>query len=518
MMDHFLINFKRFQTMKRFFFIILMAASVSIAKISLPSIISDNMVLQADANAPIWGKAEPNHKVTITCSWSRESININSDSQGNWIAVLRTPKKAKNGTLTIISGHETKIIKNILIGEVWLCSGQSNMEWSVKTTSNGHAEAAKAKYPDIRFFTVAETAAGEQQQDCQGQWIQCNPQTALEFSGVGYYFGRDLYKKLNSPIGLINSSFGGTSAHAWTSKKALENNAILKKYLAIDANNEANKKVYEQRFAQALSKWEEAVKQAAAENKPAPKKPRPPFEMRDEWKASRLYNSMIYPLIPFAIKGVIWYQGESNVDDAITYRTLFPTMITDWRNNWKQGNFPFYFVQISAYGADSKEPGDSNWALLRESQTMALALANTAMAVSMDIGEATNIHPKNKQPVSNRLALLALKKTYGYKKINCDSPLYKSMKKEGNKIRILFDYAESGLKAHKDEPIKGFAIAGDDKKFIWANALIDGSTILVWSEQISKPVAVRYGWADWIECNLYNKKDLPVSPFRTDGD
>lgn len=503
---------------KSIFSIFFIFTSIAGAQIILPSIISDNMVLQADCKAPIWGKAEPNSKVTISCSWSKQSITTDTNDQGKWETTVVTPKKAKPSTIIITCGKETRTITNVLIGEVWLCSGQSNMEWPVSKTTNAVKEIKNAKYPKLRLFTVKETASDKPQEDCFGQWVECDPERAAEFGAVSYYFGRDLYKKLGRPVGVINSSVGGTSAHAWTSKKTLENNAVLKKYIAIDANNAANKPAIEKEYNEKLAAWKKEVMQAVAKTKPAPKKPRPPYTLRDDWKSGSLYNAMINPLMPFAIKGAVWYQGESNADDAITYRTLFPAMITDWRQNWKEGNFPFYFVQISAYGKTDLNlpPTDSNWAMLREAQTMTLALPNTGMAVSMDIGEANNIHPKNKQVVGDRLARLALAKNYG-KKIAYSGPLYKGMKIEGNKIRIFFDYAEKGLETPRKMPLKGFAIAGSDKKFVWAKAKIDKNTVLVWSDQIQNPVAVRYGWADWIDCNLYNKQKMQASPFRTDN-
>jgi len=475
------------------------------------------MVLQAETNAPIWGKAAPNSKVTIYCSWNKTPITVDTNEQGKWTAKIKTPKKNKKGSIVITCGRETRTISNVLIGQVWLCSGQSNMEWAVKTTKNCGKEIAKAKYPNIRLFTVKRATADEPQDDCFGQWLECNPENAAEFSGVAYYFGRDLHKKLRSGIGLINSSFGGTSAHAWTSIDTIKSNELLKKYIAIDANNEANKSIYEKQYSEKLDEWKKNVMKAVAEGKPAPRKPALPRQISPEWKSSSLFNAMIHPLIPFAIKGAVWYQGESNVYDAVTYRTLFPAMIGDWRDKWGQGDFPFYFVQISAYGKnDLSIPADSYWAMLREAQTMALAVPNTAMVVSMDIGEANNIHPKNKQVIGNRLALCALANAYGRKNVVYSGPLYKGMKIEGQKIRIFFDHAEKGLKTPRNEPLKGFAIAGEDKKFEWASAKIEKNTVVVWSEKVKNPVAVRYAWADFIECNLYNKKNLPASPFRTD--
>jgi sialate O-acetylesterase len=500
--------------MKKFFclFVIAAASSIAFGTIWLPSIISDNMVLQADTNAPIWGKAAANSQISITCSWDKKTvITVKSDEQGKWAAGLKTPKNSKKGIITITCGKEVRTITNVLVGQVWLCSGQSNMAFKVNEIKNPDKELKKAKYPKIRFFIVKKTTAKEPQEDCFGEWVECNPETAAKFSAVGYFFGKQLHK----PIGLIDSSYGGTPAQAWMSKEAIESNAALKEYLAIDANNEANKDKYEKEYTKTLKDWKNEVMTAVAQGKPAKSKPKPPYSLREQDKCGRLYNVMIHPLIPFAIKGAIWYQGESNADNAIGYRTLFPAMITDWRTNWHQGDFSFYFVQLAGYG----KTAGTDWPMLREAQTMTLALPNTGMAVAIDIGEANDIHPKNKQAVGKRLALWAMAKNYGRENLVCSGPLYKGMQIEGDKIRISFEYAKGGLKlAPKAKIVKGFVIAGSDKKFVPANAKISKGDVLVWSEQIKQPAAVRYGWADWTDCNLYNKHNLPVSPFRTDND
>jgi len=391
------------------------------------------------------------------------------------------------------------------------------MQWPVKQSANSKKELLKAKFPKIRLFSVKRTAAEEPQNDCVGEWLECNPETAAEFSAVGYYFGRQLHKKLRTPVGLINSSYGGTPAQSWTSKDILVNDPLLKKYVIIDVNNKANKDVYEKQYAQTLNQWKKEVMKAVAAGKPAAKKPHPPMQLRAEQKSASLYNAMIHPLIPFAIKGVIWYQGESNAftaNDAIIYKTLFPAMITNWRNDWNQGDFPFYYVQLAAY---NKTSSNANWAILREAQLKTLALANTGMAVAMDIGEPNNIHPGNKQDVAKRLALWAFAKDYGYKNMTYSGPIYKDMKIENDKIRLSFKYAKSGLKTPKGQKLRGFVVAGEDGNFVPANAKINRGNVIVWSDQVKKPKAVRYGWADWMEVNLYNKKGLPASPFRTDN-
>lgn len=504
--------------MKKFFCLLVIALSGSLCcgTIWLPSIISDNMVLQSQTNAPIWGKAAPNSTIAIVCSWDKKNtITVKSDQNGKWTANIKTPKDGAKGTIAITCGKETRNITNVLVGQVWLCSGQSNMAWTAQQLGLAQTkDFKKVKYPKIRLFSVKKTTAKEPQEDCFGQWVECDSETASQFSAVGYYFGTELLRKTGKPIGLIDSSFGGTPAQAWTSRKTLESNTLLSEYLKIDADNEANREKYEKEYNQTLKEWKAQVMKAVAAGKPAERKPQPPIQLREHYKCAGLYNAMIAPLIPFAIKGTIWYQGESNADNAAGYRTLFPAMITDWRTNFNQGDFPFYFVQLAGY---AKAAGD--WPLVREAQTMALALPNTGMAAAIDIGEPNNIHPKNKSAVGKRLALWALAKDYGRRNLVCSGPVYKGMQIEGNKIRISFNYANGGLKlAPKAKNLKGFSIAANDKNFIAAQAKIEKDGVIVWSEKIKQPAAVRYGWANWSDGNLYNKQNLPAVPFRTDND
>jgi sialate O-acetylesterase len=502
---------------------VVLFASLSLAEIKLPSIISDNMVLQADCNVPLWGTASPSAKVEITCSWMKDKTIVDANAAGKWFAKVKTPPKGSNCDITISDANESKTISNILIGQVWLCSGQSNMQLMVKEANDANEEIASADYPDIRLFTVQRKASAEPLDDTKGKWVVCDSKNIPEFSAVAYYFGREIHNKINAPVGLIDSSFGGTPAQAWTRKEILTNNTDLSWYWDRDLKIIADKPKYQAQYDQQVQIWKQK-KTEQISGKPLPE-PRLPGELNDKNRSSMLYNAMIHPILPFAIKGVIWYQGESNVDDAMLYRKLFPAMIQNWRDDWKQGDFSFYYVQLAPYGKKMKRnssgqpdlsvPSDSNWAMLRESQTMTLSTKNTGMAVIMDVGDVFNIHPKNKQEVGKRLALWALAKDYGFKDIFYSSPLYKNMKIENGKARIFFETSGSSLIV-KGNTIKGFAIAGPDKKFVWANAQIDGDSVLVWSDKLQNPSAVRYGWSDWIECNLYNKQGLPVSPFRTD--
>ena len=495
---------------------LLICVSTTYSAIWLPSIISDNMVLQADSAVPIWGKAEPKSKVTVIGSWNRKKVATEANEQGKWLVKIQTPKKGEKCTLTINCGNEIKVINNILIGEVWLCSGQSNMELKLKVSSDANEELPKANLPKIRLFSVEATPSEKPLDDCKGKWVECNSVTAADFSAVGYYFGKELNSKLNKPIGLINSSSGGSTAQAWMSRETLESNPVLNEFLVADANNQAHKEFYEKQYAPAYQKWREDVMTAVAERKPKPKQPILPNEIRVKYRPCLVYNAMIHPIKPFCIKGVIWYQGESNRESANVYGELFQALIRNWRSHWQQGDFPFYYVLLPAYG--KIDPNNAKWIYLREAQLKTLtAVANTGMAVTIDVGDANDIHPKNKQPVGHRLALWALAKTYGFKDIVYSGPLYQAMKIEGDKIRIYFKHSQMGLKTSNNEPLKSFVIAGEDNNFLPANAKIDGNDVLVWSDEIKNPKAVRYGWADWIECNLYNKADLPASPFRTEN-
>jgi sialate O-acetylesterase len=335
------------------------------------------------------------------------------------------------------------------------------------------------------------------------------------FSAVGYFFGRDLHKELGVPVGLINTSWGGTPAESWTTRPTLEEDPefvpIVERWNQARENYPEQKKKHEE----ALAKWKEEVQKAKAEGKQPPRQPSPPLFERKQYEPASLYNGMIAPLIPYAIKGAIWYQGESNAGRAYQYRSLFSAMIRDWRREWGQGAFPFLFVQLANFMAREPEPADSAWAELREAQSVALRLPKAGQAVIIDIGEADNIHPKNKQDVGYRLALNALAIAYG-RDIVYSGPTFKSMELEGDRIRLHFDHIGGGLEAKGGGPLKGFAIAGEDGKFVWADAAIEGDAVVVRSAQVAHPVAVRYAWANNPECNLYNKEGLPASPFRTD--
>ncbi|MBA7622680.1 hypothetical protein ES703_30059 [subsurface metagenome] len=493
---------------------LLVNVGAALADVKLPAVISDNMVLQRDKKVSIWGWAKPGEEVMVSVSWHRMRWAVTAGDNGKWMFKMNSPKMGGPYEMTI-TGKNTITLKNIMVGEVWVCSGQSNMQMSVKSSANAEQEIAAADYPNIRLFTVERKVAEQPQSDCVGSWTLCSPQTVPGFSAVAYYFGRELHEELNVPIGLIHTSWGGTPAEAWTRRGILKEESDFAPILARYDDAVAKYPQAMEEYKQKLIEWKKAVEKAKAEGERTPRRPGAPLGPGHPHSPAGLYNAMIAPLIPYGIGGAIWYQGESNVSRAYQYRKLFGRMIQNWRKDWGQDKFPFLFVQLANFMAVKPEPADSAWAELREAQLMTLALPNSGMAVIIDIGEADDIHPKNKQDVGKRLALWALAKSYG-KELVYSGPIYKSMKIEGEKIILHFAQVGGGLVAGPDEPLKGFAIAGADRKFVWADAKIDGDSVVVSRDEVSTPVAVRYAWADNPVCNLYNEEGLPASPFRTD--
>ena len=631
------------------------------AEVRLPAIIGDNMVLQQGMKVRIWGSANAGENVAVT--FAGKTLNTVADGGGRWEVSLGPLEKSGPSEL-VVKGDNVLTIKNVLVGEVWICSGQSNMEWPLINTTNAKEVVAQANYPEIRLFQVEHRTSASTLADVEGRWVVTTPEEAAGFSAVGYFFGRELYQRLKIPVGLIHTSWGGTPAEAWTSREALNSVPELKPILdryesslnALPLTKEAN--------VRAMAQWEEQNLYVDAGNKgealgyanpavaadgwttmdlpkqfesagllidgavwfrktlqlpdswagkelllslPAiddfdvtyfngtkigstgketpnsysvvrnyvvpsslvragsnviairvfdhagdggfgrgemsirPSGDTQPISLRGAWdykielalepkrpnwdtrpqaigagnqnNPSVLYNAMIAPLVPFAIRGAIWYQGESNASRAYQYRALFPLMIRDWRSAWGQ-EFPFYFVQLANWRARKTEPDDSDWAELREAQLMTLREPHTGMAVAIDIGDGDDLHPPNKLDVGRRLAAWALARTYR-QHVAPSGPLFDRFSVAGNKIRIGFKHA-TGLKTSDGGPVKGFAIAGADRRFVWADARIEGNAVVVSSPRIKKPVAVRYGWADNPEVNLYNNADLPASPFRTD--
>jgi len=636
------------------------------AEIKLPAIIGNNMVIQQESKARIWGWAEQGEIVTVTMAG--QSAMDTTNAKGQW-EVQIGPFTAGGPHEMAISGKDTIVLQNVLVGEVWIASGQSNMEWQLQNSANGAEEVSNANYPQIRLFTVTRAISLKPQEDVVGQWMVCTPDVAGTFSAVAYFFGRELNQALKVPVGLIHSSWGGTTAEAWTSRETLASDtelnsmldsleqalqnlpAALNKYKELRADWEeknilqdpGNKglelgyaspdcsdkdwqimnlpclwepagllidgAVWFRKIVEIPESWagkdlklklgpiddfdityfngveighigsetlncwtvpreytipgslvrggrnviavrafdqsgdggftglptDMSLSLSGSESIPlagewlykvelaAPPiqvnyatAPAMPFGGGNPNTPTVLYNAMIAPLTNYALRGAIWYQGESNVDRSRQYQKLFPMMIRNWRAAWGEGDFPFLYVQLANYMERKSEPGESQWAELREAQFMTLNESETGMAVIIDIGEANNIHPKNKQDVGHRLALWALAKTYN-QDIEFSGPLYESFAIKGNKIRVHFSHAE-GLCTRDGGMVKGFSIAGSDGKFIWAKAKIKHNEILAWCNSVAHPVAVRYAWADNPEANLYNAAGLPASPFRTDNE
>ena len=483
----------------------------SFADVKLPAIFSDNMVLQQNQKLPIWGKASPGEKIIIHFTPSSIAWDAVAGDDGKWKTEIGPFKASFTPQVLTIKGNNTVEIKNVLVGEVWLASGQSNMQMAVVGVKDAEQEMKNAdNYPNIRLCTVYNVKADTPQDDFPGHWKQCNSESVKDFSAVCYFFGKELYEKLNVPIGLINSSWGGTPAEAWTPADAMKDDPDFK--WAYDRFDRLMASMPEQ-----IKKWQEEVEKWKADKAAGKEVSHEPWEPAGERKApSVLYNAMIHPLMPFRIAGVIWYQGESNADYAWHHEKLFKTLITSWRKNWGQGDFPFYFVQLANYTPVKSEPGESDWAELRETQLKTMQnVAGTGMAVIIDIGEADDIHPKNKQDVGKRLSLWALANNYD-QDIEYSGPIFKSMKIKDDRVVLQFDHAGSWLTTKDDQPLKGFAVAGADKKFVWADVKIVGNKVIVKSDKVKTPVAVRYGWAHNPVCNLCNKEGLPASPFRTD--
>lgn len=479
---------------------LLVAALQTQAAVVPHPLFSSNAVLQRDAEVPVWGAAAENEKVTVT--FAGQSVSTIARN-GKWLVRLKPmPANTKPQTLTI-AGTNSITFKNILIGEVWLCSGQSNMEWPLTKSADGRKVAEKANHPNIRLFEVPTTQSASPLETVEAKWTPCDTRNAGAFSAVAYYFARDLQKALNIPIGFIGSYVGGTAADKWISEKSLLSHPDLKPLVARQKQSELSYDPTKAKadFEAAKARYDSA---AATGKKPA-KLPTLAADPKGRGPAS-LYNGMIAPLQPFAFRGVIWYQGESNRFNPAQYAKLFPTLIADWRSSWNQGDFPFLFVQLAPFNAIPPE--------LREIQADTWKnTPQTGMIVITDHGSATNIHPPVKEPVGQRLALAARAIAYR-EKITWSGPVYQSMETRGEKATIHFTSTGSGLK--QENALKGFTIAGTDGKFLTAEASVQGNTVVVSNPAVRQPSAVRYGWTNTPDVNLFNQEGLPAVPFRTD--
>ncbi len=485
------------------------------AAVTLPAVIGDNMVMQRDTTVNIWGWADPGERVTVSFAGSKGSAVAGSDS--SW-SVSLDPVPAGGPYEMTVQGKNTVTVYDILVGDVWICSGQSNMHWPVKFSADPEREIAAANHPSLRLFYVKNQGAGEPLTDCFGRWEECTPRSADEFSALAYYFGRELNRELDVPVGLVQSSWGGTHIEAWLSLDAIEADPALKYVLdGWEDIVEQKPKAVLDRY-DLMSAWFVYCFECMGQKLPYGPIPGPPEGFDRGFGApSWLYNAMIAPFVPFSIKGFLWYQGESNVGRAYKYRKLMPALINDWRHQWGNDDLPFLFVQLANKNEPDSLPEESPWAELREAQLMALDVPGTGMAVTIDIGEADDVHFKNKQEAGRRLFLAALDTAYG-RDVVSSGPLYDSMRIDGDRIIITFSECGSGLTTPGGAQPKGFAIAGSDSVFVWADArILDSRTVSVQSGGISSPVAVRYGWSNNPDCNLYNRECLPASPFRTDG-
>ncbi len=467
---------KRFAFSALAFFLVTALSSISLfAEVKLPSIFCDNMVLQQQTEAAIWGKADKNASVKITTSWNSKSYSTKSSAEGNWKVKVATPKAGGPFEITISDG-KTLHLKNILIGEVWVCSGQSNMEMPLKGFRNqpiiGSADAiATSTNPNIRLFTVKKVTSLEPLDDFTGDWKLCEPENVAEFSATAYFFGKMLNAALHVPIGLINTSWGGTRIEPWISEMGCKNFDWVK----------------------------------------LPEKK--PVDNLSQQTPTVLFNAMINPIVGYGIKGAIWYQGESNRNEPNEYQKLMPGLIENWRSLWGIGDFPFYYMQIAPFDYG---PTGLNSAYLREAQLKAsTAIANTGMACIMDVGEKDCIHPSHKETGSKRLALLALSETYGLRGISAKSPVLKDMKVAESVVKLTFDNAPNGLTSFGND-LSCFELAGSNKRFFPAKAFITNTGITLFSPQVTEPVAVRYAFKDFIVGDLFGTDGLPVSSFRTD--
>ena len=453
-----------------FILFFLVVGNLATAQVRLPAVFSDHMVLEQQSEIIIWGWANPLEKIKIKPSWSEDTIKLVTLSSAQWSSKLRTPI-AGGPHKIMIRGSNEIILQDVMIGEVWLCSGQSNMEWSVNNgAEDAKADMPNANFPNIRFFQVNKSGSEYPQVRGEGKWEACTSQSMKSFSAVGYFFGKKLHADLKIPIGIINASWGATAAEVWTPKEKIVGDEELT-----------------------------ASYQLLKEN---------------PWctiQVGATYNAMIRPLVPYKIAGALWYQGESNTASPLTYKKLMTTLIESWRNDFSK-DLPFYYVQIAPYTYGRTDEG----MLIREQQSKLLSVPNTGMVIISDkVDNVKDIHPKFKKPVGDRLANMVLAEVYKKPILGYKSPVYKSMKVEKTSIRILFDYADVGLLSTGGDP-KEFFIAGADKKFYPALAKLDGTTVIVSAKEVKAPVAVRYAWGNSVIANLYNKEFLPVSSFRTD--
>lgn len=513
------INHNNTIVQRKFIFHLLLLAAISLqattlfANVRLPAVFSNGMVLQQNTEVIFWGWANPGEKITISVDWSTKEKSVTADAQGKWQTSIKTVKAGGPYTIRFKASNEIEL-KEVLLGEVWLCSGQSNMGFTLKASEGAKEEIAKADYPAIRYFSVKRQYGLQDFDDCPGsKWEKTSSANAGSFSAVAYYFATKIQKELNVPVGIIFTAWGGTPAEAWTPRPVLKNDTILSKYIdrwAVIQNNVGKDSIL---YRETLEQWK---KDSTKSKKPA--EPQTLYYFNRPWREPAvLFNGMIEPVIPFAIKGVLWYQGESNVAYADEYYHLFSEMIHSWRNNWKEKghtkDIPFYFVQIAPNGYNDLDAA----ARLREAQQqVADKISNTAMAVTADVGNMGDIHPIKKREVGDRLARIALAKLYGNKKISFKAPVVKKAIQQNGTAVLTFDkpvFVDAGKTPQGFEI--GYRVPGSDSiVFKPAQATLENNKLKLWSESVQLPVAVRYAWLLAGDGNLFDKDKLPVAPFR----
>ncbi len=487
------------------------------AELKLPAIIGDHMVLQQKQANPIWGWDTPGTKVTVTFAGQTKTAEARED--GRWTVKLDALPVNAEPQVLAISGTTKKEIQDVLVGEVWMCSGQSNMGFTLQSDWNGDIEAAASKLKNLRLIKVPSVGTQEPQKDFKGAWQISSAESAKPFSAVGFLFGRYIHEIVGVPVGLIDNSWGGSAAEAWVPRAELEKDARFKLLMEGTAQREAQNQSEKAKadFAAATEKWKQAAEKAKAEGRPAPRAPQSPEAwLTGNARPGNIFNGKLFPTLGYGIKGVVWYQGESNASRAYEYADLVPFMIEQWRKVWAQGDFPFYWVQLADFRPQDAAPVGSTWAELRESQTKTMKLPNTGQAVIIDLGEAKDIHPRNKHDVAARLVRWALVKDYGMQ-FPYRSPEFKTVQFDGAKATVTIDCFGSFLRPFDLLEAVGFTVCGEDKVWHPAKGKILGKDrVEVTCDEVKNPIAVRYAWADNPVCNLFSNDGLPVTPFRTD--
>lgn len=497
-----------------------LASLPALADVKMPALFSDHMVLQSKAKLPVWGWADPGEKVTVTIG--NRSASTVTGADGKWTVTLGTLKPGQTLKMTVV-GKNTVTIHDVLVGEVWIGSGQSNMEWPVRLAENPELEAQQGKFPPIRMFTVKKNTSPTPLADCEGSWVVCTPETVSSFSATLYFFGRELHRHLGVPVGLIHTSWGGTPVESWVSMDAQGPQPEMKPLMDLWAGrlnppfDAAKAKAEHERQ---MTEWKTAAEKAKAEGKPEPRRPQMPSDPAlSNWRPANLFNAMVAPLIPYAVQGAVWYQGESNagnLESGALYHLQLSTLILDWRKRWGT-ELAFGTVQLPEFHAPVAQPVQhTGWVLVRESMLKTLSLPKTGLAITLGLGDASDIHPKKKQDVGRRLASWALDEVYDLDGFAESGPLPEKHRIKDGAITVKFDRTDGGL-VSKDDVIKGFAIAGADRKWVKAEAHIVGrDSVVVYSPDVPQPVAVRYAWADNPEFSLFNGLGHPATPFRTD--